>query len=105
MSANEVMPAIWPNGGTLCPITPRISSVANGIISLKSHKKQLARQNNQSIILPMSKQDKITSTIKFIQGKLDNGWNLQEVIVNSKNLWHLSNRDMKTVAEFFKQKI
>lgn len=53
----------------------------------------------------MSKQDKITSTIKFIQGKLSNGWNLQEAIVNSKNLWHLSNRDMKTVAEFFKQKI
>jgi hypothetical protein len=41
--------------------------------------------------------EKVESTIKYANGLISAGWNRQEAIQNSRNVWNLSNKRMVEV--------
>lgn len=46
--------------------------------------------------------EKVQSTIKFVNHLIAAGWNRGEAIQNARNLWNLSNKRMREVEEALK---
>jgi len=49
-------------------------------------------------MIKLTMQDKVASTIKYAKGLIDAGWNRDEAITNSQNLWHIPDKRMIEVG-------
>jgi hypothetical protein len=47
----------------------------------------------------MTIDEKVQSTIRYAEKLIAAGWNRQDAIENSRNLWHLSNKRMLEVSK------
>lgn len=47
--------------------------------------------------MKLTLEEKVESTIKYVNDLIEAGWNRSEAIQNSRNLWNLSNKRMMEV--------